>query len=66
MPVGTIVRDSAGLQGIVVADLDEGQFSSDYPRTEWGYLARGILVKTDEAGLVHYENAGEVTLVACR
>ena len=34
------------------------------PGREWAYLTHGILVNTDEAGLVHYETAEELSLIA--
>jgi hypothetical protein len=26
----------------------------EYPRTEWAYLKSGILIVSDQAGLIHY------------
>ena len=61
MGLGDAVVDRGGLKGRVVANIDRDEFSPEYPRTEWGYLARGILVHTDEAGIVHYESVDELT-----
>ena len=64
MHLGDRVIDRGGLKGRVVGVIDRDEFSAECPRSEWAYLARGILVKTDEAALVHYENADDLTLVA--
>ena len=52
--VGDRIELSDGLTGVVVALIDRGEFSDDYPEREWSYLKRGILVLTDSVGLVHY------------
>lgn len=46
------------MTGRVVALLDAGQFAEGYPATEWDYLRQGLLVDTDQAGLIHYERPG--------
>jgi hypothetical protein len=60
MRLGEAVVDRGGLKGRVVANIDRDEFSAECPRCEWAYLTRGILVETDEAGLVYYENADEL------
>lgn len=64
MNVGDIVADQAGLQGRLVANIDRGQFSQEYPQSEWAYLATRLLVDTPEAGLVHYKDAEDLTLLS--
>lgn len=64
MRVGDTVIDRGGLKGRVVANIDGDEFSPVCPKHEWGYLAHGILVETEEAGLVHYETANELALVS--
>ena len=39
--------------GTVVAVIGEA-YSKTHPASEWSYLAQGILVATDGAGLIHY------------
>ncbi len=39
--------------GIVVCDLDGDSYSDEFPKSEWGYLGSGILIETEEAGLIH-------------
>lgn len=59
MKLGDRVTDGA-LRGRVVANLDRDEFSADFPRKKWAYLSRGVLVETEEAGIVHYENTDEL------
>lgn len=63
MRLGERVMDSGGLAGFVVADIDRDEFSLEYPKREWAYLIQGVLVAMDEAGLVHFENSAELTLI---
>ncbi len=63
MTLGDKVADRSGLKGRVVANIDRDEFSAEYPKTDWAYLDRGVLVETEEAGLVHYENAEELALI---
>ena len=62
MRLGDTVTDRVGLRGRVVANIDRDEFSAECPKNEWAYLSRGVLVETEEAGLVHYENAEDLTL----
>jgi len=56
-PVGVGDRVSTdggeGHLGTVVAVIGEA-YSQTHPESDWSYLARGILVATDWAGLIHY------------
>jgi hypothetical protein len=61
---GDEVIDRGGLRGRVVANIDHDEFGPECPRSEWVYLAHGIIVMTDEAGLVHYPNADELTPIS--
>lgn len=63
MRLGDAVVDRGGLNGRVVANIDWDEFNAECPKVEWAYLVRGVLVKTDQAGLVHYENADELTVI---
>lgn len=62
--LGATVTDRAGLRGRVVANIDCDEFSAECPKHEWAYLAHGVLVETEKAGLVHYENTEELTLAS--
>ncbi len=43
-----------GAEGVVVCSLDTGEYSDDYPESEWGYLHKGVLIRSPQAGLIHY------------
>jgi hypothetical protein len=55
MKIGDRIR-IRGMTGLVVALISEGKFAADYPAEKWAYLEVGLLVDTDEAGLIHYSN----------
>lgn len=63
MRLGDMVIDSSGFKGTIIAHIDAKEFSPEYPRDHWAYLSRGVMVKTEEAGLVHYEEVGDLTVV---
>ena len=52
--VGDRVQLWAGCIGIVVASIESGKYSKDYPEGEWSYLKSGVLIASDAAGLIHY------------
>lgn len=60
--IGDRVSDGA-IAGTVVCLIGEGQFTADYPESEWGYLQSGLLVLTSEAGLVHFPEADSLYAV---
>lgn len=42
--------------GVVVFIIDTGEYSPDYPETEWGgYLKTGVMIHFPLYGLIHYE-----------
>lgn len=57
MKIGDAVTDGA-LRGLVIANLDRGEFSSKASREEWSYLNSGVIVETQNAGFVHFPNPG--------
>lgn len=52
--LGDHVELWAGNQGTVVCSIDTGEFAAAYPKENWAYLGRGIVVLSEKAGLVHY------------
>ena len=56
--------DDCGLSGIVVANIENGEFSTEYKAADWAYLAVGVLVMTVEAGLVHYPDPARLRLLS--
>jgi len=43
-----------GAEGVVVCSLDTHEYTDAYPRQEWGYLRKGVLIDSSQAGLIHY------------
>ncbi|MBB3045896.1 hypothetical protein FHR99_000132 [Litorivivens lipolytica] len=61
--VGDQVLIGKKYHGVVVADIDAGEYSIEYPREQWSYLISGVMIDTDFGGLVHYDQeslVGEV------
>ena len=53
-----------GMVATVLCDVDAGEYSADYPASEWApVLKTGILVTTAEIGLTHYPDASEARLI---
>ena len=48
-----------GCIGVVVCSMDSDDYSPEYPRAEWEYLKSGVLVNSEETGLIHYLEADE-------
>ncbi|WEV48086.1 hypothetical protein OZX61_07255 [Acinetobacter sp. ESL0695] len=53
------VELSSNVFGIVVAIIQESKYSKLYPKEEWDYLEYGLLVLSDQAGLIHYPQVTE-------
>jgi hypothetical protein len=49
--------------GIVVCVIDTNEYSEEYPKAEWAYLNRGVLINFPLYGLVHYEEEPDGDLV---
>ena len=65
--LGDTVRIGESEHGVVVCSLDTHEDSEQFPRGEWEYLSKGILVKFERLGLVHYaEPEPALTLVERR
>lgn len=45
--------------GIVVFSVDTDEYSEKYPKSEWAYLKKGIMIKSKKMGLVHFEELDE-------
>ncbi len=57
--LGDQVHLWAGDEGVVVCSIDTGEFSKEYPRSDWAYLDKGVLIVSRSAGLVHYVEPDE-------
>ena len=63
--LGDRVQLSNGEKGTVVFSIDTDEYSDEFPKAQWSYLNKGIMVKTDKGALIHYEaiNLEDVILV---
>ena len=53
--LGDKVRLGQDEGGVVVCSIDTGEFSDDYPMSQWGYLKKGVMINFPLYGLIHYE-----------
>lgn len=54
--VGDKVRLGAD-EGVVVFSIDSDENTDKFPKAEWEYLKRGIMVDFPALGLVHFEES---------
>lgn len=45
-----------GMLGVIVANISNNEYSSHHSKEDWSYLRSGILIETDEIGLVYFPN----------
>ena len=57
--IGDRVKLWDGCYGVIVCLFDSDEYTTDYPKNEWGYLKSGIMIKTDQANLIHYIETDE-------
>ena len=53
--LGDKVRLGQDEGGVVVCSIDTGEFSDDYPMSQWSYLKKGVMINFPLYGLIHYE-----------
>ncbi len=53
--VGDKVSLGGGMNGIVVCSIDDNQFSTAFPESDWReVLKTGVLINSEQAGLIHF------------
>ena len=57
--IGDRVKLWADQYGVVVCSIDTGEYTKAYPKAAWSYLHSGVLIKTDDGGLFHYNEPDE-------
>ena len=61
---GDIIKMWDGLSGRVVFVVDNSAAVEGFNIADWSYLTHGIVVQTQDAGLVHYEEQkGQIKLL---
>lgn len=63
--LGDRIRISNGDLALVVISADSDEYSSEFPRSECSFVAKGILVKTDSGALVQLDESlgAEIELI---
>ncbi|MFZ2727852.1 MAG: hypothetical protein WAX77_16490 [Methylococcaceae bacterium] len=57
--IGDKVELWNGNNGVVVCSIDRDEYSELYSKNDWGYLKEGVLIKSEQAGLIHFVEADE-------
>ena len=57
--IGDKVKLWEGCYGVIVASIDAQQYSVEFPQDERNYLKVGVLINSDQAGLIHYAEPDE-------
>jgi hypothetical protein len=57
--LGDYVELSSDIFGVVVAIIQDSKYSKLYPKEKWDYLESGLLVLSDQLGLIHYPHVTE-------
>jgi hypothetical protein len=55
--LGDKVKLGDDSDGEVICSIDTEEYSGEFPRSQWAYLARGVLVKFPKFGVIHFEQA---------
>ena len=55
MKLGDVVALGTEKQGVLVCSMDTAEYSDAYPRAEWSYLNKGVLVEFPSCGLIYYK-----------
>lgn len=53
--LGDKVRLGQDAGGIVVCSIDTDEYSDAYPKAQWSYLKKGVLINFPLHGLIHYK-----------
>ncbi len=62
--MGDRIAIDGGVSGIVIFSIDTDEFSPEFPAEDWSYLGVGIMVQTEQAGLVHVvESAADIEVI---
>lgn len=58
--IGDNVITTDGQEGKVVCNIEDSKYSPHYPKSEWDYLATGLLIMSNEIGLVYYPSIDNI------
>lgn len=57
--LGDQVAIGPSWNGVVVCVIETGMFTTEYPAEDWAGLEKGLMVLTEQVGLIHYEELDE-------
>jgi len=57
--LGDKVHLDGGITGTVMCSIDDGIYTSEYLESQWEYLKKGVMVFSEQAGLIHYAEWNE-------
>ncbi|MCC8670246.1 hypothetical protein LN461_12925 [Xanthomonas arboricola] len=60
---GDFVSLGSDLRGTVVAIIDQADYARGYSECDWSYLGKGVLVLTEDAGLIHEQSNLNLLLI---
>jgi hypothetical protein len=63
--VGDLVELGGGMTGVVACTLEDGQAALGFSGDEWSDLKEGVLVQSEQAGLIHFSDP-DIDLVLIR
>jgi hypothetical protein len=49
----------SGCRGLVVLSVDDDAYTARFPKAQWAYLGSGVMLDTEQAGLMHYSETSE-------
>ena len=56
--LGDRVKLGRNEEGVVVADIDNGEYSGgEHTEAQWGYLREGVMISFPVVGLIHYKES---------
>lgn len=63
--IGDTVDIGGGMTGTVVCDFDNDKYIDGYPKNIWGILSNGVLVYSNEAGVIHFvDTSSDIYLIS--
>lgn len=57
--LGDKVQLSNGDYGSIIFSIDTDEYSAEFPKIEWEYLNKGVMIKSNNGALIHYEDPNE-------
>lgn len=59
---GDKVRIITNETALVVFSIDTNEYSDEFPKAQWEYLKKGVMVRTEKGALIHVEDWEDLEL----